>query len=103
MTILVRLSVSYQNAHQRANDTSAVQQHLCSTGHSLGDERVLSRDARWFQRGVREAIHIRTRKPALNRDGGRHQLSRVYDPLLLPDHADQVHVQQTRKVAATLR
>ena len=88
--------------HQRANDTGAVQEHLCSAGHSLSDEqRVLARDHRWFQRGVRESIHIRTRKPTLNRDGGRHKLSQVFTPLLLPDHAEQLNVQQTRKVTTT--
>ena len=78
--------------------------HLAPTGHSLSDEqRVLARDHRWFQRGVRESIHIRTRKPTLNNDGGRHKLSQVFNPLLLPDHAEQNAVQQTRKVATTTR
>ena len=90
--------------HTRANNTGAVQAHLAPTGHSLSDEqRVLARDHRWFQRGVRESIHIRTRKPTLNNDGGRHKLSQVFNPLLLPDHAEHNAVQQTRKVATTTR
>ena len=37
----------------------------------------------WFQRGVREAIHIRSRSPTLNRDRGRHNLPSVYNTIVL--------------------
>ena len=67
--------------HRR--ESSPVGLHLLETGHKLAKEKVLDRDARWFQRGVREAIHIRSIIPTLNRDHGRHHLPRTYNPLLL--------------------
>ena len=45
---------------------------------------VLDREASWFERGVKEAIHIRTRRPTLNKDGGRHNLPHIWDPVLAP-------------------
>ena len=69
--------------HQR--DSSPVGHHLSYTGHRLSEEKVLDRDSRWFQRGVREVIHIRNRSPSLNRDQGRHHLPRIHDHLLSRD------------------
>ena len=66
-------------------DSSPVGLHMKATGHHLAEDktRILDRDDRWFQRGVREAIHIRSRSPSLNRDQGRHHLPRVYNKLLV--------------------
>ena len=69
--------------HKGTSSPSPVAHHLNSTGHKLSQEKVLARDSRWFQRGVREAIYIRSNSPSLNQDEGRHHLPRTYDPLLL--------------------
>ena len=49
------------------------------------DTRVLDRESNWFKRGVKEAIHIRRRKPDLNLDKGRHHLPPCYNQLLSRD------------------
>ena len=40
---------------------------------TLDKTKILSVDHRWFERGVKEAIYIRTNKPSLNADGGRYK------------------------------
>ena len=40
--------------------------------------KILAVEPRWFERGVKEAIHIRVSKPSLNRDGGRFNLTPVW-------------------------
>ncbi|XP_070835613.1 uncharacterized protein [Chaetodon trifascialis] len=70
--------------HRRANSSgldSAVYLHLKEEAHSFEDKNVhiLDREDRWFERGVREAIHVKVEKPSLNRGGGlRHHLSPTY-------------------------
>ena len=52
-----------------------------SRGHSFEDnqESVLARDDCWFERGVKEAILVKLKKPSLNQGGGvRHFLSATY-------------------------
>ena len=39
-------------------------------------------EPQWFERGVKEAVYIRARKPSLNRDGGRFNLPVVWTNLL---------------------
>ena len=45
-------------------------------------EQVSKSKYKHLERGVKEANHIRANQPSLNKDGGRHRLSRVYDPVL---------------------
>ena len=73
--------------HRRPSSTSSeVSQHIHieSPGHrvDLDKVKILDRDPRWFERGVKEAIYIRANQPSLNKDGGRYKLPRVYDPIL---------------------
>ena len=74
--------------HRRPSSVSssevAAHIHIESPGHHLEFDkvRILDRETRYFERGVKEAIHIRANQPSLNKDGGRHRLSRVYDPIL---------------------
>ena len=73
--------------HRRpSTTTSEVSNHIHreSPGHQvdLNKVKVLSRDTRWYERGVRESIQIRRHRPTLNKDGGRHQLSHIWDSLL---------------------
>ena len=71
--------------HRRATTTgqdSAVHLHLKEKGHSFDDHkvRILAREDRWFERGVKEAIHVKLERPSLNRGGGlRHHLSPTYN------------------------
>ena len=71
--------------HRRLNTSgqqSAVFQHMSDTGHNFceTDVKVLDREKRWFERGVKEAIFERKHRPSLNRRGGlRHLLSHTWD------------------------
>ena len=61
---------------------SAVFAHRRASGHEFDfDEvKILDRESRWFERGVKEAIWVRAEQPALNRTGGvRHNLSHAWD------------------------
>ena len=61
---------------------SAVYTHLKATNHTFEDKdvKVLDKEHRWFERGVKEAIYVRREEPSLNRGGGlRHNLPRTYD------------------------
>ena len=53
--------------------------HIESPGHHIDPDevKILDREPRWFERGVKEAIYIKVNKPTLNKDGGRYKL-RVY-------------------------
>ena len=72
---------------QHKRDSSPVAQHMQSTGHNIdwNNTEILDREANWFRRGVKEAIHIRRRRPDLNRDQGRHNLPRNWDTLVSRD------------------
>ena len=80
------LNTRFNEHKRRSNTSSEVSQHLYidSPGHHVDFDKVkvLDRDTRWFERGVKEAIYIRAAQPSLNKDGGRHRLPRVYDPIL---------------------
>ena len=68
--------------------------HLKAPGHQLDFAKtsILDRDARWFQRGIREAIYIRAQKPTLNRNAGRYTLPVVWDNIISL-HANQPTMQ----------
>ncbi len=71
--------------HRRASTNSAVFDHQQSTGHTfdIEDVKILDREPRWFERGVRESIHERKESPALNKKGGlRHELSHCWNKCL---------------------
>ena len=71
--------------HRRASNggiTSAVFEHMRESGHSFNNQDVdiLSREPRWFERGVKEAIYVKTMNPSLNKHGGvRHKLSSAWN------------------------
>ena len=58
--------------------------HVESSGHTIDFKqiKVLDRDSRWFERGIREAIYIRAYKPTLNRNAGRYTLPTVWNRLI---------------------
>ena len=69
---------------QHHREASPVGRHMRQTGHTIDWEgtKILDREANWFRRGVKEAIHIRRRHPDLNLDQGRHHLPHCWDTLL---------------------
>ena len=74
--------------HRRASTScgdSAVYTHLDTTNHSFDNKDVviLDRERRWFERGVKEAIHVQKEQPSLNRGGGlRHNLAGAYNSII---------------------
>ena len=73
--------------HRRpSSSTSEVSRHIHTTepGHSIdiANAEILEVEPRWFERGVKEAIHIRTLCPSLNKDGGSYNLSPIWTKLL---------------------
>ena len=39
--------------------------------------KILAVELRWFERGVREVIHIRMELPSLKKDGGQYNLPSI--------------------------
>ena len=73
--------------HRRPSSSSSeVSRHIHVTepGHSVDimTAEILEVEPRWYERGVKEAIHIRILNPSLNKDGGRHNLSPIWTNLL---------------------
>ncbi|XP_066265892.1 uncharacterized protein [Branchiostoma lanceolatum] len=67
--------------HKR--DSSPVTQHMQTYKHQPTKKvTILDRESRWFERGVKEVVHIRSRSPSLNRDQGRHRLPPIYNSLV---------------------
>ncbi len=61
---------------------SAIYSHINSSGHTFENKsvKVMDRETKWFERGVREAIYERVERPTLNKRGGlRHKLSHAWD------------------------
>ena len=70
--------------HRRPSSvTSEVSQHLHTDqpGHSVDIEnvKILTVENRWFERGVKEAVFIRSVGPTLNKDKGRYKLPHVWE------------------------
>ena len=63
---------------------SAIMQHAADNQHHFRTEdiKILSKEERYFERGVRESVAIRAIAPSLNRNEGRHQLSHRYDTIV---------------------
>ena len=71
--------------HRRPSNTSSeVSRHINvdEPGHTINMDsvKILGVESKWFERGVRESLHIRTIRPSLNKD--RHNLPTVWDNLL---------------------
>ena len=68
--------------HTSGSSVSAVFDHLKASGHKtdLEEVKIIDRETRWFERGVKEAIWVRAENPSLNRSGGvRIKLSHAWD------------------------
>lgn len=74
-TTTEQTNVQHSRALSSGQD-SAVFLRLKKKGPSLEDTKahILHREDRWFERGVKEVIYLKTEKPSLNRDGLRHHL-----------------------------
>jgi hypothetical protein len=68
--------------HKR--ESSLVGAHLIQEDHQTDKDcvKILSSETKWFEREVKEAIHIVAERPSLNRDRGRHNLPAVYHSLV---------------------
>ena len=82
-----RLKTRFQEHHRPSSvSTSEVAEHIHveSPGHTvdISGVKILEREHKNFDRGIKEAIYIRAYQPTLNRHAGRHQLSHVYDKTL---------------------
>ena len=74
---------------------SPVGEHMTNKHHKFNecDVKVLDSDARWLQRGIKEAIYIAARHPQLNRDSGRYTLSGAYNDIIESWNCEQQHSQ----------
>ena len=68
------LKARFGEQRRPSSTTSEVskQIHTDNPDHAitLENTKILAVEHKWFERGVKEAIHIRALKPSLNRDGG---------------------------------
>ena len=82
----VRKAKARIQEHRRPSMTekSAMAHHIIYNKHQLEikDSKILDQESNWTKREIKEAIYIRKQQPSLNRDGGRHNLSRAWDTLL---------------------
>ena len=71
--------------------TSAVHEHMRTTGHRIewNKVKVIDTEPVEHRRRTKEAIHIRQRRPALNRDTGA-DLPAIYSSLLSRDRSGHV-------------
>ena len=74
---------AHQHTHKcKGRQNSAILDHMIETGHIVREEdfRILHREQNWRLRGIREAIEVRKRNPAINKRGGiRYKLSPLWD------------------------
>ena len=49
---------------------------------TLENTRILLAEHKWFERGVKEAIHIRSLNPSLNGDGGGYNLPPIWNNII---------------------
>ena len=74
--------------HKRPTNTSSkVQLHLKENKkHSVNWEKIkiLDREQDYYDRGIKEAIHIQRHPSSLNGDQGRYDLAKVYRSLTCP-------------------
>ena len=73
--------------HRRpSSTTSEVSRHVHSDNPNhnitLENTKILSVEHKWFEREVKEAIHIRALNPSLNRDGGRYNLPPIWNNII---------------------
>ena len=74
--------------HRRASTScgdSAVYTHQKSSGHKSDNQEVaiLDKEHRWFERGVKDVIYVKSEQPSLNRGGGlRHNLAGAYSSVI---------------------
>ncbi len=73
--------------HRRPSSTiSEVSHHIHHKhpDHQVDIERakIVAVEPRWFEWGARENIYIRTERPSLNKDGGRYNLTTIWNNVL---------------------
>ena len=80
------LGTRFKEHTSRKGTNSAIKEHLENTGHkcTLDNTKIIDKEANWYRRKIKEAIHIQRHNPSLNRDKGL-ELAPVYSPLLSRD------------------
>ena len=73
--------------HRRSSSTTSEVSkyiHTDNSNHNITLEKtkILLVEHKWFERGVKEAIHIRALNPSLNRDGGCYNLPPVWKNII---------------------
>ena len=73
--------------HRRpSSTTSQVSRHIHSDNPNhnitLENAKILLVEHKWFEGGVKEAIHIRALNPSLNRDGGCYNLPPIWNNII---------------------
>ena len=71
--------------------SSEVAEHIIKNKHDKKDMNIefLGFETKWWERGVKESIHIRKEKPTLNSDNGRYNLSRIWDNVIINDEINK--------------
>ena len=80
------LKARFGEHRKPSSTTSEVSKHIHtdSPDHTitLENTKILEVEHKWFERGVKEAIHIRALKSSLNRDGGRYNLPPIWNNII---------------------
>lgn len=79
--------------------------HVATDTHEKKDlnYQIIYTEDNWYKRGIKEAIAIRKLKPTLNLDGGRHNLSAIYDDVISTkiDYKSHVNRERTSQINHT--
>ena len=88
----IECSLRARVAEHHSSINSEVSHHVSKDFQShqvkVKEVRILSRENHWLERGIKEAIHISSHQPTLNRDGGRYQLPHIWVGVLTPKTED---------------
>ena len=80
------LKARFEEHRRPSSTTSEVLKHIHtdSPDHTitLENTKILAVEHKWFERRVKEAIHIRALKPSLNRDGGQYNLPPMWNNII---------------------
>ena len=80
------LKTRFGEHRKPSSTTSEVSNHIHTDNPdhtiTLENTEILAVEHKWFERGVKEAIHIRALKPSLNRDGGRYNLPPIWNNII---------------------
>ena len=80
------LKARFGELKRPSSTTSEVSNHIHMDNHNhnitLENTQILSIEHKWFERGVKEAIHTQALNPSLNREIGRYNLPLVWNNII---------------------